>query len=330
MHRILRAALALAVGLSLVLPAVVQAQAKKLVRIHTAGPGDLGVDNTMMAHQFMTYVNANSDTVEVKIFPNSQLGQSREVIEAMRLGSGASGTTGGPAEYASFVKRVGVLGLPFMWKSYDHAIAVLDGPVGKELEADMEKAGFKVLSWAVSWGYRNVVTAKKEVTKAADLKGLKIRTIPTKVFVAAVNAMGANATPMNFGEIYTSLQSGVLDGYEHTAATTISFKLNEVACCIALTRHLMDPTVLVFSLAEWKKFTPQEQAVMMKGAQQAAKIVRDLAPQREAESLAEVKKLGMKVHEIDVTPLQKAAVTAQDELAKEFGAEALLATIRKQ
>jgi len=330
MHRILRAALALAVGLSLVLPAVVQAQAKKLVRIHTAGPGDLGVDNTMMAHQFMTYVNANSDTVEVKIFPNSQLGQSREVIEAMRLGSGASGTTGGPAEYASFVKRVGVLGLPFMWKSYDHAIAVLDGPVGKELEADMEKAGFKVLSWAVSWGYRNVVTAKKEVTKAADLKGLKIRTIPTKVFVAAVNAMGANATPMNFGEIYTSLQSGVLDGYEHTAATTVSFKLNEVACCIALTRHLMDPTVLVFSLAEWKKFTPQEQAVMMKGAQQAAKIVRDLAPQREAESLAEVKKLGMKVHEIDVTPLQKAAVTAQDELAKEFGAEALLATIRKQ
>jgi len=330
MHRILRAALALAVGLSMALPAVVPAQTKKLVRIHTAGPADLGVDNTMMAHQFMTYVNANSETVEVKIFPNSQLGQSREVIEAMRLGSGASGTTGGPAEYASFVKRIGVLGLPFMWKSYDHAIAVLDGPVGKELEGDMEKAGFKVLSWAVSWGYRNVVTAKKEVTKAADLKGLKIRTIPTKVFVAAVNAMGANATPMNFGEIYTSLQSGVLDGYEHTAATTISFKLNEVACCIALTRHLMDPTVLVFSLAEWKKFTPQEQAVMMKGAQQAAKIVRDLAPQREAESLAEVKKLGMKVHEIDVTPLQKAAVTAQDELAKEFGAEALLAAIRKQ
>ena len=119
-----------------------------------------------------------------------------------------------------------------------------------------------MLGWAVSWGYRNVVTAKKEVKTAADLKGLKIRTIPTKVFVSAINAMGANATPMNFGEIYTSLQSGVLDGYEHTAATTVSFKLNEVACCIAMTRHLMDPTVLVFSLAEWKKFTPAEQAVM--------------------------------------------------------------------
>ena len=306
------------------------AQTKKLLRIHTAGPNDTNVDNTKLAVEFQDRANAAQGTVEVKVFPASQLGQTREVIEAMRLGSGAAGTTGGPAEYASFVKRLGVLGLPFEWKSYEHALAVLDGPVGKALDADMEKAGFKVLSWAVSWGFRNVVTAKKEVKTAADLKGLKIRTIPTKVFVAAINAMGANATPMNFGEIYTSLQSGVLDGYEHTAATTISFKLNEVACCIAMTRHLMDPTVLVFSLAEWKKFSPAEQAVMMKGAQAAADMVRKAAPEREAESLAAVKKLGMKVVDIDVGPLQKAAVTAQDDLAKDFGAEALLAQIRKQ
>jgi TRAP-type transport system periplasmic protein len=202
--------------------------------------------------------------------------------------------------------------------------------VGTELNADMEKAGFKVLSWAVSWGYRNVVTAKKEVKQASDLKGLKIRTIPTKVFVAAINAMGANATPMNFGEIYTSLQSGVLDGYEHTAATTISFKFNEVACCIAMTRHLMDPTVLVFSMSEWRKFSAAEQAIMTKGAKAAAEMVRAAAPVREAESLAAVKKLGMKVNDIDVGPLQKSASTAQDELAKEFGAESLLAQIRKQ
>jgi tripartite ATP-independent transporter DctP family solute receptor len=299
------------------------------MRIHTAGPNDVNVDNTMLAVQFADYINAHSDTVEAKVFPASQLGQSREVIEAMRLGSGASATTGGPAEYASFVKRLGVLGLPFLWKSYDHASAVLDGPVGHELEQDMEKAGFKVLAWSVSWGYRNVVTAKKEVKQAADLKGLKIRTIPTKVFVAAINAMGANATPMNFGEIYTSLQSGVLDGYEHTAATTVSFKFNEVACCIAMTRHLMDPTFLVFSLAEWKKLSPAEQAALQKAASEAGKIVREMAPQREGEALAQVKKLGMKVNEIDTAPLVKAALQAQDELAKEFGAEKLLEQIRK-
>ena len=282
----------------------------------------------MLAWVFTNYVNTHSDTIDVKLFPNSQLGQTREVIEAMRLGSGASGTTGGPAEYASFVKRIGVLGLPFIWKSYDHAYDVLNGPVGQELNQDMEKAGFKVLAWSVSWGYRNVVTAKKEVTKAADLKGLKIRTIPTKVFVSAINAMGANATPMNFGEIYTSLQSGVLDGFEHTAPTVISFKMNEVACCIALTKHLMDPTFLVMSLPEWRKFNATEQQMLQKGASLGGEIVRAMAPRREAESLAAVKKLGMKVNEIDLAPMIEAATPAQNDLAKEFGAEALLAQIR--
>src|SRR5258706_1243549 len=305
------------------------AETKKLRRIQTAGPNETNVDNTKLAVEFQDRANAAQGTIEVKVFPGSALGQTREVIEAMRLGSGAAGTTGGPAEYASFVKRLGVLGLPFIWKSYGHALAVLDGPVGKELDQDMEKAGFKTLAWATSWGYRNVVTAKKEVKSAADLKGLKIRTIPTKVFVAAINSMGANATPMNFGEIYTSLQSGVLDGLEHTAATVISFKFNEVACCIALTRHLMDPTFLVFSLAEWKKLSPAEQAALQKAATEAGKVVRDMAPQREGEALAEVKRLGMKVNEIDLAPLQKAALAAQDELAKEFGAEKLLEQIRK-
>lgn len=326
----MRRALGVLLAVALVAAAAPAAAQKKILRIHTAGPNDTNVDNTMLAVTFANNANAAVPTVDVKVFAASQLGQTREVIEAMRLGSGAAGTTGGPAEYASFVKRLGVLGLPFMWKSYDHAIAVLHGPVGKELEQDMEKAGFKVLAWSVSWGYRNVVTAKKEVKAPGDLKGLKIRTIPTKVFVAAINAMGANATPMNFGEIYTSLQSGVLDGYEHTAATTISFKFNEVACCIALTRHLMDPTFLVFSLAEWKKLTPAEQQALQKAATDAGVLVRQMAPQREGEALAEVKKLGMKVNEIDLVPLQKAALVAQDELAKEFGAEALLAQIRAQ
>jgi tripartite ATP-independent transporter DctP family solute receptor len=322
--------IALVLGALALATSPAMAQTKKLVRIHTAGPADIGVDNTMLAWVFMNYVNTHSDSVEAKLFPNSQLGQTREVIEAMRLGSGASATTGGPAEYASFVKRIGVLGLPFIWKSYDHAYDVLNGPVGKELEQDMEKAGFKVLAWSVSWGYRNVVTAKKEVTKAADLKGLKIRTIPTKVFVSAINAMGANATPMNFGEIYTSLQSGVLDGFEHTAPTVISFKMNEVACCIALTKHLMDPTFLVMSLPEWKKYNAAEQQILMKGAALGGEIVKAMAPRREAESLDAVKKLGMKVNAIDLAPLLEAATPAQNELAKEFGAEALLAQIRSQ
>ena len=112
---------------------IASGQSKPLLRIHTAGPNDLNVETTFMAVNFANAVNAASTSAEVKVFPASQLGQTREVIEAMRLGSGAAGTTGGPAEYASFVKRLGVLGLPFLWKSFDHAYNVLNGPVGKEL-----------------------------------------------------------------------------------------------------------------------------------------------------------------------------------------------------
>ena len=94
-----------------------------------------------------------------------------------------------------------------------------------------------------------LVTAKKEIKTVADLKGLKIRTIPTPVFVGTINAMGASATPMNFGEVYTSCD-GVLDGFEHTASTTLSFKFHEIAKYVAITQRPVDPTVVAFSNSE--------------------------------------------------------------------------------
>ena len=99
---------------------------------------------------------------------------------------------------------------------------------------------------------------------------------------------------------------------------------------MAMTRHLMDPTVLVYSMSEWKKLNQKEQAAMLEAAELAAEKVRSMAPAKEKESLEAVKKLGMKVNDLDTAPLQKAAMAAQDDLAKDFGAESLLATIRKQ
>ena len=162
MHRILHALVVSCLTLLIALPAAAQAPAKKLVRIHTAGPADLGVDNTMMAHQFMTYVNANSDSVEVKVFPNSQLGQSREVIEAMQLGSGASGTTGGPPNTPPSSSASACSACRSCGRATSRSTPCSTARSARS-SRDMEKAGFKVLAWADSWGYRNVVTAKKEV-----------------------------------------------------------------------------------------------------------------------------------------------------------------------
>jgi tripartite ATP-independent transporter DctP family solute receptor len=305
---------------------------KKVIRINHAGAEDIaGTEHQMFAWTFANYVNSKSPTLDVKIFPNSGLGQSRQVIEAMQLGSGASMHVGGMAEFANFCKaKCGVIGLPFIFSGYDHVQRVLDGPVGAELSQEMEAIGFKVIGYLYSWGYRNVVTAKKEIKTVADLKGLKIRTIPTPVFVGAVNAMGASATPMNFGEVYTSMQSGVLDGYEHTASTTASFKFYEIAKYYALTQHLIDPTVVAFSLSEWNKLDTKEQAVVLEGAKLATDIARAMSPVRDAEGMAELQKRGMTITRPDMTEARKAAATFQQEMAVKLKAEHLLKQILAQ
>lgn len=307
---------------------VSSAQEKIDIKINHANADDLGTDQQMFAWVFANYINDHSSTLDAKIFPNGGLGESREVLEGMQLGAGATVHIGGAAELANFSKRVGVLGLPFLWKSYDHVHRALDGEVGDALKEDLKKQGFKVLAWGDSWGYRNVVTTEKKITKPEDLEGLKIRTIPTDVFIASVNLMGASATPMDFGEIYTSLESGVLDGLEHTAATILTSGFDEVACCLVETRHLFDPTALTYSLNEWNDLDDQQKEVVNAAASLASDIVRQLAPLREQESLAKLKKSGMTITDIDTSSFEEKAISVQDEQAEKLSAKDLLSKIR--
>jgi tripartite ATP-independent transporter DctP family solute receptor len=304
------------------------AQAKKQVKISHATAADVANDNHMVAFIIASYINANSDTLEARIYPANQLGEERAVVEAMQLGAGATMHIGGTAIHNKFNKRMGVLDLPFMWKNYDHAHHVLDGKVGETLAAEHEKLGLKVLGWQDSWGYRNVITTKKEVKKPEDLKGLKIRTIQTPTYVAALNAMGASATPMAFGEVYTSLQTGVLDGFEHSSAVAYTGKFYEVAKYITLTEHLFGPTVTVISKKEWDGYTDKERQVVAAAAKLGQDVNRSLSVQRDAESMDKLKAKGMVVNPIDKTGFIKAAGPLQDQLAKTIGAEDLLKTIR--
>ncbi|MEP7183255.1 MAG: TRAP transporter substrate-binding protein [Betaproteobacteria bacterium] len=304
------------------------AQAKKQVKISHATAADVGNDNHMVAFVIASYINANSDTLEARIYPANQLGEERAVVEGMQLGAGATMHIGGTAIHNNFNKRMGVLDLPFMWHDYDHYHHVIDGKVGQTLAAEHEKLGLRVLAWQDSWGYRNVVTTKKEVKKPEDLKGLKIRTIQTPTYVAALNAMGASATPMAFGEVYTSLQTGVLDGFEHASAVIFTGKYYEVAKYITLTEHLFGPTATVISKKEWDGYTDKERDVVAAAARLAQDVNRSLSVQRAAEAMDKLKAKGMIVNPIDKTQFLRAAGPLQDQLAKTIGAEDLLKIIR--
>ncbi len=308
---------------------VAEAQAKKQVKISHATAPDVANDNHMVAWIIASYINTNSDTLEARIYAANALGEERAVIEGMQLGAGATIHIGGTAIHGNFNKRIGVLDLPFLWHNYDHYHHVIDGKVGQTLAAEHEKLGLKVLGWQDSWGYRNVVTTKKEVKTPEDLKGLKIRTIQTPTYVAALNAMGANATPMAFGEVYTALQTGVLDGFEHASAVIYTGKYYEVAKYIALTEHLFGPTVTVISKKEWDGYTDKEKEVVAAAAKLAQDVNRSLSVQRAAEAMDKLKAKGMIVNPIDKTQFVKSAGPLQDQLAKTAGAEDLLKTIRE-
>lgn len=278
---------------------------------------------------FKNHLDDFSETVEVTIYPNNALGEEREVYEAMQLGSGADCVISGTAILGNFNEKIGVLDLPFLWQDFDHAHAVLDGEVGDGLAQELSDSGFKVLAWMDSWGYRNVVTADRPVDEPADLEGLKLRTIPTETYIAAINAMGANATPMAFGEIYTAMETGVLDGLEHSAAMILANRFYEVADNIALTRHLFGPLVFACSNQFWNSLSAEEQAEVQEAANFARDIERSLAPVREAEAFNALREAGMTIREIDTTPMREAAMDVQEELAGEMGAGNLLVAIRE-
>lgn len=277
---------------------------------------------------FKDYVESNSHSMEVQIFAANALGEERAVYEAMQLGGGASAVISGTAILGNFSKKVGVLDLPFLWGSYDHVHTVLDGEVGSIIRDELREDGFEVLAWMDSWGFRNVVTSNKEIKTPSDLRGLKIRTIPTPTYLAAVNAMGANATPMSFGEVYTSMQTGVLDGFEHGASVVRAERFYEVASYMSMTRHLFGPLAFVYSSSEWAKLSEEQKGIVKAAAEVARDAQREKAPAKEAEGFAFLKEKGMKITEIDTSGFEKAAMDIQNKIASELGATDLLEIIR--
>jgi tripartite ATP-independent transporter DctP family solute receptor len=323
-----RTAIAAAVGSAAILATPAIAQSKKVIKIGTSSAADFENDNGMSCWVMQNYINGRSKTLSFETHGSSGLGSDQDVIQALQLGSGATMHIGGTALFNTFIPRVGVLDLPFMWKDYDHVGRVLDGEVGKALAGDFEKAGFKVVGWGYSWGYRNVMTRNKTVEQPGDLAGLKIRTIQSPIYVAALNAMGANATPMAFGETYTALQTGVLDGFEHAASMVVSAKLYEVTKNVALTRHLFGPTVATYSLPLWKQLTDEERKTVEEAAALAIEINRAMAPVREKRALDTLAAKGMTIKTVDTKGYAAKAEPLQVELATKIGAKDLLDKIR--
>jgi tripartite ATP-independent transporter DctP family solute receptor len=271
---------------------------------------------------------ATAGAVTVRVFPSGTLGQEREVVQQVQEGL-VDFMVSGTAIWGSVAPRVQVFDFPFVWRDRLHIHSVMDGTVGREAADYMEQAvGVRPLAWGDSFGFRQVITRSRAVATPLDLAGLKLRTIQSPIYVKAVELMGASPTPMAFGEVYTSLQTGVIDGYEHDASTTLQQRFYEVAGHMALTGHIAGVLGLFASSAGLRRLPAELRPVLAQAALEASARQRAMGPEEDRSAREELRARGMALREIDRGAFRAGAEALWDAEARAQGVADWLRTIR--
>ena len=263
---------------------------------------------------------ATSGAVEVRVFPSGSLGQEREVVQQLQEGL-VDFMVSGTAIWGSVAPKLQVFDFPFLWRDWDHVHGVVDGPVGREAADYMEAAvGVRPLAWGDSFGFRQVITRSRDVTEPGQLRGLKLRTIQSPIYVKAVELMGASPTPMAFGEVYTSLQTGVIDGYEHDASTTLQQHFFEVARFMARTRHIAGVIGMFASAVGLARLPPGLRPRLQAAALEAAAQQRSMVGPEDGKATTALAEEGMTIREIDRGAFLGPAAALWDAQAGELDA----------
>jgi TRAP-type C4-dicarboxylate transport system substrate-binding protein len=235
----------------------------------------------------------------------------------------------GTAIWGSVAPKLQVFDFPFMWRDWAHVHAILDGPLGQEAAAYLEHSvRMRPFAWGDSFGFRQVITRSRDITDTSQLAGLKIRTIQSPIYVKAVELMGASPTPMAFGEVYTSLQTGVIDGYEHDASTTLQQRFYEIAGYMARTRHIAGVLGLWTSAATLTRLPSDLRAALETAAQEAARQQRAMGPREDSAATEQLSKNGMTIRDVDGRALRPAAERLWETEARALGITRWLEAIR--
>ena len=247
--------------------------------------------------------------VDVQVHHANALSPIREGLEMVRLGT-LDFQVCGVAHVSRFVPEMNTLILPYLWKDTDTMFSALDGRMGQILEPLLLDKGFKVAGW---WdnGFRHVSNNKRPVRTAEDLRGLKLRTLPTKVHVTFFRALGVSPTPMDWAEVYPALQQGVVDGQENPPGVVYFEKLAEVQKYYSLTGHVNEPVTLLVSRTVFTKLPGDVQASILTAAKQASLWQRAESQRDNDELLKKIAAAGMKVNPVPDTTLAELRKVAQ-------------------
>jgi tripartite ATP-independent transporter DctP family solute receptor len=267
-----------------------------------------GLDVTHPVHKAMVHMaelvakNSNG-RARIDIYPSEQLGSEREMIEQLQLGSVAmTKTSTSPLE--SFIPGMSIFSVPYLFRDSDHAWKVLNGEIGKNILKEGESKGLKGLCYYDA-GFRSFYMRNKAINSPDDLKGMKIRVQKSKTSMELIEALGASPTPIDWGELYTSLAQGVVDGAENNPPSFETSKHYETCKFYSLDEHAGPPDVLLISVQWWNKLPDDIKTVVQNAADSSAVYQRKLWKEKTESSMAAVEAAGVKVNRPDKAAFMK-------------------------
>ncbi|MBI2153016.1 MAG: TRAP transporter substrate-binding protein [Candidatus Rokubacteria bacterium] len=242
-------------------------------------------------------------SIAVDTFPGMQLGGAKDNLDQVKTGTLQAAYLS-TAFMTGFVAKLGVFNLPFIFKDRETAFQVLDGPIGKEIEREMEKTGFKNLGfWENGW--RHMTNSRRPITTPEDLSGLKIRLQNNSVHLRTFKLLGANPVPMDIKEVYSAMQQGVIDGHENPFCNTLNLKFYEVQKHLSVSGHFYDLMGAIMNKRFYDSLPRDKQEAIDRAARVATEFQRKQAAEDDLKCLETLKQRGMQVNTMSPAALAK-------------------------
>jgi tripartite ATP-independent transporter DctP family solute receptor len=306
---------ALAILAATALPLPAEAQTTMKINISVAQNSHYGVAIDTFAREVEARTNGR---YKIQTFYAGALGAERESVEGVQLGTlDLTLTSTGPLP--NFVPEVAILDIPFLFRDYAHARAVLDGPIGQEMLQKFPPKGMVALAWGEN-GFRHMTNSKRPVNVPDDLKGLKMRTMENPIHIQAYKQFGILPTPMAFTEVFTALQQGTVDGQENPLSVITAAKLDQVQKNLTLTGHVYSPAVILMNKGQWDKLSAADKQAFLDAAREAVKANRARIDDDERKAVADLRSKGMAIVEnVDKAKFQATLEPVYVDFGKRFG-----------
>jgi len=269
---------------------------------------------------------ASGGRIEVQLFPNRQLGDEKPMLEGMRLGTVDAGVITN-AVIAQIEPAFQLNDLPFLFESEAQARRVLDGPVGQKLAAKLETKGIKLLGW-MEGGFRNMVNNVRPVEKPEDVKGVKYRVMQNPVFIGMFSSLGGNAVPMAWGETFTAVQQGAIDGLEIPLAVIEQNKYFEVTKFLSITNHTYSAIPLLMAKRSYDRLPDDLKKVVTEAGKSATLAQREAVAAAATEVIARLEKSGMKINRVsDFKPFRASVQSVYEQFKGSIGPDLMKETL---